>query len=102
MTTSKPLRYSAQEIAAKIATDDRWLYRALTRIYDEQTSDEKQAGITKLDNGVGFNAVDARTLSRIAKQLVVRGWIPAEDREMARARLKKYSSQLARLARDKT
>lgn len=101
MTISKPLRYSAQEIAAKIATDDRWLYRALTRIYENQTADEQNAETTKEQNGIGFNAVDAPLLSSIAKQLVVKGWISAKQRELAREKLRKYSGQLARVAKDK-
>ncbi len=46
-----------------------WAIRALEVIYKFQTLDEKAAGVTAEDNGVGFTGVDAELLSSFAVQI---------------------------------
>lgn len=90
--------WTETEIRALIATDDRVLYRALRRIYSYQTEQEKVAGRTLERNGVGFNAVDSRQMSRICEYLVAAGSLTVLQRQFARDRLKKYNRQLTRIA----
>lgn len=46
-------KWSREEIEEKIASDDRWLYRAIKAIYERQTRDEQIEETTKYHNGVG-------------------------------------------------
>ena len=87
------------EIKAKILTDERWLYRAILAIYDRQTDREKNAGDTIEDNGIGFNGVDGRRMSQIAKRLKDTGSLRPYERDIARNRMPKYSGQLVKIAR---
>ena len=52
-----------------------WAKRALIRIYDNQTDNEKVNGNTVEYNGVGFTGCDAEILSSFAEQLKNRGFL---------------------------
>lgn len=49
----------------KLATDNAWAIRALERIYDNQTHDEKITRTTNNLNNKGFSAYDAEILSSL-------------------------------------
>ena len=49
-----------------LGTNENWAKKALMRIYDAQTCDEKRHGETMHDNGVGFTGTYAKLLTRIA------------------------------------
>lgn len=98
---TNPNRYTPEEIRVKLLSSDLWLYRALKRLYTYQTDPEKNSGLTKERNDVGFNAVDSASLTKYAKALNDRGWLAIDQHRHARKLMVKYAGQLARIARDK-
>lgn len=91
-------------VRAKLATEPKWAVRALTVVYEGQTSQEQQASTTVEDNGMGFSAFDAEILSSFAQQ--VERWnradptrryaTPLSEKQMALLfkRIPKYAGQL--------
>ena len=55
-------KWTADEIRSKMATDQRWLERGVTAIFEYQTRHEQDREQTELHNDVGFNAADARVM----------------------------------------
>jgi hypothetical protein len=92
---------TALEIKMKILEDDRWLYRAIYVIYERQTQNEKVRRETVEDNGVGFNGVDGRAMSRIAETLIKHKTLSSYDKKIARDRMVKYVNQLLTLTKEK-
>lgn len=90
--------WSEDEIRTLIQTNDEVLYRALKKIYAEQTADEQSSGETTHRNGVGFNGADAPILSSFAEFLKRTGFLTPKQRALARKKLVKYNKQLTRLA----
>lgn len=99
LTEDKPKRiWTEDEIKALIKTNDKALCRAILRLYNEQTEDEKTTGDTKHSNGVGFNKFDAEILSSFAEFFKRTGFLTAKQMIVARKKMIKYSKQLTRLA----
>jgi hypothetical protein len=96
MTEAK--KWTKEEIAAKLAGDDKWLIRGLLAIYAKQTDDEKNSDITKEENGIGFNAFDATILSDMAKQYNRTKFLSKRQLEIVRKCMKKYAKQLTKIA----
>jgi hypothetical protein len=59
--------YTQEQIRYKLATDERWVRRALIRLYERQTRQEQAAESTHNCNFRGFQPGDARWFSRIAQ-----------------------------------
>lgn len=78
----------------KTSQNTEFLKRALLHVYRLQTSDEQNVGHTTYLNGVGFNAVDSRLLSNLAKKVQSGKQLFSYEFDILRARLPKYSSQL--------
>lgn len=96
MTEAK--KWTKEEIAAKLASDDKWLIRGLLSIYSRQTDEEQNADVTKEDNGIGFNAFDATILSDMSKQYLRSKFLTKRQLEIVRKCMKKYAGQLAKIA----
>ena len=90
--------WTEDEIRDYVQTNDKVLYGAIKKLYDEQTADEKVAGETKHYNGVGFNGADSRFMSSVAEFLIRRGYLTEKQKFAARKRMVKYTKQLTRLA----
>lgn len=90
--------WTKEEIRNKLATDDRWLVRALMAIYKHQTDDEKNSLNTKHYNSVGFNGIDAEFLSSAAQWYQRTGRLSSKQLVHVRRKMMKYSGQLARVA----
>jgi hypothetical protein len=90
--------WTAEEIKAKLQSDDYWLERAVLAIYDKQTSNEKTSEQTIEDNGVGFNGPDSRYLSYVARWIKSGKQLDGHHLLKVRSRMSKYSKQLARIA----
>lgn len=88
-------------IKEKLLTDNRWLYRGILAIYEKQTYEEKNAGNTIIDNGIGFNGADAFILSSFAKQLNQGRILSVKQLAIARKRMPKYAGQLLKIAKEK-
>lgn len=56
------------QVVAKLGRDDAFVVNCLIKLYERQTADERMEKRTAVDNGVGFNAVDAAFLSSCAEQ----------------------------------
>ena len=90
--------WTAEEIKNLIQTDDRVLYKALKKLYAEQTSSEQRVGETRERNGVGFNGPDSYFLSSVAEFLIRKGFLIDKQKAVTRRKLAKYTGQLTKLA----
>lgn len=90
--------WTEEEIKKLIQENDKVLYGALKKLYNEQTADEQVEGNTKVQNGVGFNSVDAPILSSMAEFLNKTGFLTSKQKALARKKLIKYNRQLTKLA----
>ncbi len=62
-------------------------------VYSGQTGSEKSDGMTKKENGVGFNKFDAPILSRIAEGFFKNGWVTRTELAEVTHRIQKYRRQ---------
>lgn len=92
--------WTEAEIKSLIQTNDEVLYRALRKLYTEQTADEQYSGETRERNGRGFNGVDSRFLSSVSEFLLKRGFLTTKQKTATRRMLVKYNKQLTRLANE--
>lgn len=92
--------WNETEIRRLIETNDEVLYRALRRIYEKQTADERSAGQTFESNRAGFNSADGPFMSGICEHLLRCGWLSEKQKEVSRAKLRKYNRQLTRIANE--
>ena len=90
--------WSEEEIKNLVQVNDKVLYGAIKRLYDEQTADEKVAGETKHHNGVGFNGADSKIMSSFAEFLNRTGFLTTKQKAVARKKMVKYTKQLTKLA----
>lgn len=86
-------------IKEKIQTNDKWLYRALVRLFENQTLEEQSTENTSINNGIGFNSVDAGILSSFAKFYIKNGFLSEKQKIIARKKIKKYTKQLYNIAK---
>lgn len=84
-----PLRTQNQEERVKNHVD----IRKLMVVYGGQTGAERAEGMTKRENGVGFNKFDAPTLTEIAEDYESQGWITRGQLSEVTHRIQKYHSQ---------
>jgi len=81
------------------------LEHCVLAIYAGQTADEQALDATVEDNGVGFNAYDAKYGSYLANYMlnsIARGYAPrltGKHRTNAKGMMKKYSGQIVRMLR---
>jgi hypothetical protein len=87
-------------IKEKLVTDQRWLMRGITAIYEKQTYEEQQSETTKEDNGVGFNGIDAYILSSFAKQIKAGKTLSVKQLAIAQKKMPKYARQLLSIAKE--
>jgi len=78
----------------QIKTDKLTAWRALKRIYENQTADEQRAEVTRYENGVGFTGTDSEFLSSLAKQLLERGSLSDKQTGFLFKLMPKYARQL--------
>lgn len=101
-------RYTESFIRHKLATDERWVRRALIRLYQRQTQDEQVSKQTRNHNLRGFQPADALWFSRLAefaikfpnkplseKQLKM-AWRPWRDQPA----ICKYAGQILRIIQE--
>lgn len=82
--------------------------RALVRIYERQTEDEKRSDSTRVHNNIGFAGCDAESGSKTAKyyikhnrleQWMIDRWLKRSDKT-GYSRLTKYHRQLNEIAQE--
>lgn len=96
-----------------VATNDKWMLKALYTIYQYQTSQEQSNEMTQMENGVGFTGVDGHILTSFAKQFIRKGGVDAlathgiisasyffspKQLPILRKKMPKYARQLVQIA----
>lgn len=92
--------WTAEEIKNNIMASDKWAIRGLLAIYNRQTEEEKIAEETMEWNNVGFNGVDSKFMSSVAKFFLARNYLTEKQIYNVRKRLVKYCGQLAKIANE--
>jgi hypothetical protein len=87
---SKVVEYVKQ----KLGTDTAWVIRAIVKLYELQTLDEKSSGQTSNLNGVGFNSTDSFILSSFAEQINKGRTLSVKQLNLAFKKLPKYNKQI--------
>ena len=93
--------WNEEQIKYLILTKESVLYSCLENLYNCQTEEEKVAGNTQEENGIGFNAYDAPFLSAMIKDLKKYGHLTYGQREKTKQILQKYAKQLVKMANSK-
>lgn len=70
------------------------LYKAVLVVYNNQTYEEKQSGVTISENNKGFSKIDCVFLTHIAHKIKRRQNLTAKEFYQTRAKMKKYWKQL--------
>ena len=70
------------------------LERAIVRIYNNQTRDEKQVAETRHVNGIGFTGADAAFLTSLATWILSGKHLSEKQFYVASKKMKKYARQL--------
>ena len=78
----------------QLATNPAWATRAIVKLWQRQTADEKATQSTGQDNGVGFNGTDAFILSSFAEQINKGRTLSPKQLAIAFKKLPKYSKQI--------
>lgn len=86
--------YTEATVAELIDTNPQFMERALIKIYDRQTEDEKVAKITHYHNHVGFSAAHASKMCYYAKWVLSGRKLSGPHLEKCKAILKKYRKQI--------
>lgn len=81
-----------------LAKYDDQVCKAIVKIYEYQTADERVCHETKENNGVGFNGADAPIMSSFAEFYMKRGFLSPKQLMIARKKIMKYAGQLANIA----
>ena len=77
---------------------DDQVCKAVVKIYEYQTADEKDSHETKEHNNVGFNGADAPIMSSFAEFYIKRGFLSPKQLMIARKKIMKYAGQLCKIA----
>lgn len=85
-------------IKAAITTERDRAIKAMLRIYEYQTEDEKACGTVDNLNGVGFAGTDAELLTSFCKQFERRKTLTDKQVAILFKKIGKYAGQLTRQA----
>ena len=81
-------------IREKLAISPQWAVRGMVKIFEYQTESEKISELTKEQNGVGFNGVDAEILSSFVKQVSKGRTLSPKQLSIVYKKMPKYAGQL--------
>ena len=90
-----------ESLTKLLASRDDAVQRAVVAIWKRQTAVEKQSRDTIQQNGVGFNASDARKLSGYAERINAGLTLNPSELAEARSRVMKYVGQLLEIAMER-
>ena len=93
--------WTKEEMIDLMNRNEHVLYGAMLAIYNKQTWDEKNIDQTNHRNNVGFTPGDAKILSSLSKQLIVKRCLSEKQICVARTRMMKYAGQLVRIKEGK-
>ena len=83
-----------EKLRKQITEKDSQAIKALMRIYEYQTTDEKNIGETVHNNGVGFTGCDSKVLTYFAKAYSRYGRLTDQQLKSLKVRIGKYATQL--------
>lgn len=86
--------YNEDTVATMIDTNNAFLEKALIKIYDRQTRDEKNTRETKHLNNVGFNAAHAKVMSYYARWVLSGRNLSGSHLQKAKRILRSYRKQI--------
>lgn len=81
-----------------ITTNAVWSQRALLKIFENQTKEEQNSGETVVENGVGFNGIDANILTSFAKSLMQYNHLTDKQMNCLYKMIGKYAKQVYMLS----
>jgi len=84
-------------IKNQLATNPTWAVKALVKIYERQTVDEQNSQMTKENNGIGFNGLDANILSSFAEQVNKGRNLSVKQMTIVHKKMPRYWKQVASL-----
>jgi len=90
-----------QYVQYLLSVNDYAVERAILAIFNRQTEDEQNVGMTKHTNGRGFNGTDAHLGSYYAKWLMSNRRLSGRHLMKARLMMMKYAKQLVEVAQEK-
>jgi hypothetical protein len=98
-------QYTEDFIRHKLSTDERWVRRALVRLYQRQTQDEQSAQQTRNHNRQGFQPADALWFSRLAEFVIKFPNKPLSEKQLkvvwkpwrGNPAITKYAGQILRI-----
>jgi hypothetical protein len=94
--------WTLEQITTLIDTNNKMVEKSLLQLYNRQTEDEKAIDGTTESNKMGFNGVDAKILSPIAKGLIKYGRLTPNQLAFTRKAIRKYAKQLTKIANTPT
>ena len=92
---------NAIELTEGLAKYPKWVERAIVVLYKRQTADERISESTRVHNGRGFNAFDAKMGTYMAKWILDGKHLNGKWLEKARKMLQKYTRQLLEIAAER-
>jgi len=101
-------QYTEDFIRHKLATDERWVRRALIRLYQRQTQDEQVSKQTRNHNQRGFQPGDALWFSRLAEFTIKFPNRPLSEKQLklvwkpwrGQPAMAKYAGQILRIMQE--
>lgn len=81
-------------------TNEANLKKCILKIYEFQTYDEKRGHITKEENDLGFNKVDAEEMSKIAEKLLRGEELTKGELAKSKNKMLKYWKQIMYVCKD--
>jgi hypothetical protein len=88
------MEWTKEKLVALLDSNDKAVWKAVHRIYQNQTDAEKMVGETSEYNGIGFSGADGGLLSSFAQFYEKHGHLSQKQTAIARKKMKKYTRQL--------
>lgn len=101
MSQPEAKTWTPDQIVEALNRSEAFVGRAVYALYERQTRDEQDAGVTVHHNKVGFSGCDAEILSSFARFWKKTGFLTPKQVALARKKLPKYRKQLAAIAAEK-
>jgi len=92
------MKWTRESIEARLTHQDRWVERAMVALWERQTRNEKQEGVAKINNGVGFAGWSARSGSYYAEWVLSGRRLTGKHLVRARRIALYHSGQLTAIA----
>lgn len=88
------MEWTKEKLIRLLDSNDVAVWKAVHRIYQNQTAAEKAVGETCVYNGIGFSGADGGILSSFAQFYEKNGYLSPKQTAIARKKIKKYTRQL--------